>query len=390
MHPMIKPGLRRVWRDRRTVQYGLSPAHAMLVGPVDDATAWLVERMDGTRSTDRLEAAADVLGLGPGTVAELVRRLAAAGVLEDATAQREAAAEVQDRLRPDLTSLSLVDGEPGGALQRLAGRRAARVRVYGAGRVGAAVASVLSAAGVGQLEVVDDGVVEPWDTLPAGLPADRAGERRDKAASGAVHRASPWPARGRRRHAPPQDGLSLVVIAPRDGLDAYAPDPLFAEEFVRTGVPQLYGGVLEATGVVGPLVLPGATACAECLLRQRAEREPGWPLLVGQGRTAARRRSGVPACDAALATTVAGATAAHALAFLDGAECGVAGRRQLLVLPQLHAEHEKFRPHPGCGCGAAAASADGAPRVPEQRRRVPGASPPGGVQAALDRAEVCA
>src|SRR5690242_13218803 len=35
MHPMVKPGLRRVWRDGRTVQYGLSPAHAVLVGPVD-------------------------------------------------------------------------------------------------------------------------------------------------------------------------------------------------------------------------------------------------------------------------------------------------------------------------------------------------------------------
>lgn len=390
MHPMIKPGLRRSWRDRRTVQYGLSPAHATLVGPVDDATAWLVERMDGTRSTERLEAAAEVLGLGPGTVAELVRRLAAAGVLEDATAQREAAAEVHDRLRPDLGSLSLVDGEPGGALRRLAGRRAARVRVHGAGRVGAAVASVLSAAGVGQVEVVDDGVVEPWDTLPAGLPADRTGERRDKAASRAVHRASPWPARGRRRHASPQDGLSLVVIAPRDGLDAYAPDPLLAQEFVRTGVPQLYGGVLEATGVVGPLVLPGVTACAECLLRQRAEREPSWPLVVGQGRTAARRRSGVPPCDAALATTVAGATAAHALAFLDGSESAVAGRRQLLALPHLRSEDEEFTAHPGCPCGAVAAPADGAARVPEQRRRGPQASPPGGVQAALDRAQVCA
>ncbi len=385
MHPMVKPGLRRVWRDGRTVQYGMSPAHAVLVGPVDGATAWLVERMDGTRSTDRLEAAAGVLGLEPGTVPELLRRLAAAGVLDDATAHREAAAEVHDRLRPDLSSLSLVHGEPGAARWRLAGRRAARVRVRGAGRVGAALAAVLSAAGVGQVEVVDDGVVEPWDTLPAGIPADQAGERREKAAGRLVHRASPWPARGRGRHAPPQDGLSLVVIAPRDGLDAYAPDPLTAEGLLRTGVPHLYAGVLEGTGVVGPLVLPGATACAECLLRGRAEQEPSWPLMVGQGRTAARRHSGVPPCDAALATTVAGAVAAHALALLDGADSELAGRRQLLVLPHLQSRYEGFTPHPECPCGAAPQR-----RVPEQRRRSPAVSPPVGVQTALDRTEVCA
>lgn len=372
MHPMIKPGLRRTWRDGRTVQFGLSPAHAVLVGPVDEATAWLVERMDGTRSTAQLETAAGVLGLGAGVVPELVRRLAAAGVLEDATAHREAAAEVPARLRPDVTSLSLVHGDPGGARWRLAGRRAARVRVHGAGRVGAALAAVLSAAGVGQVEVTDDGVVEPWDTLPTGVAADRAGERRESAARRAVHRASPWPARGRGRHAPPQDGLGLVVIAPRDGLDAYAPDPLFAQEWVRTGVPHLYAGVLEGTGVLGPLVLPGSTACAECLLRQRAEREPSWPLVVGQGRTAARRHSGVPPCDAALATTVAGAAAAHALAFLDGAEPALAGRRELLVLPHLRSRSETFTPSAGCPCGS----------VP--------ASPPAGVEAALDRTEVCA
>lgn len=385
MHPMIKPGLRRAWRDRRTVQFGVSPAHAVLVGPVDEATAWLLERMDGTRSTERLETAAGVLGLDGGTVAELVRRLTAAGVLEDATAHREAAAEVHDRLRPDLASLSVVYGEPGGGLRRLAGRRAARVRVAGAGRVGAAVASVLSAAGVGRVEVTDDGVVEPWDTLPAGLPAERAGERREKAAGSAVHRASPWPARGRGRHTPPQDGLSLVVLAPRDGLDAWAPDPGAAQELVRAGVPHLYGGVVEATGLVGPLVLPGVTACAECLLRERAEREPSWPLVVGQGRTTARRRGGVPPCDAALATTVAGATAAHALAFLDGAESELAGRRQVLVLPHLRSRHEECTPHAECPCGAAAER-----RVPAQRRRRAAGSPPGGVQPALDRAQVCA
>jgi hypothetical protein len=371
MHPMIKPGLRRGWRDRQTLQYGVAPAHAVLVGPVDDATAWLIDRMDGTRSVEQLEAAAAAVGLPAGTVEEVARRLAGAGVLEDATAHRAAAAEVRERLRPDLGSLSDVHAEPGGGLRRLAGRRAARLRVRGAGRVGAAVASVLSAAGVGQVEVRDGGVVEPWDTLPAGVPADQAGERRDTAANRAVHRASPWPVRGRRRHAAPQDGLSLVVIAPRDGLDAYAPDPALAESLVRTGVPHLYGGVIEGTGVIGPLVLPGVTARAECLLRNRSGREPTWPLVVGQWRTSGRRRGGTPPCDAALATAVAGAAAAHALAFLDGDGSGVTGRRQTLVLPHLRATGEEFTPHPECPCGAAA-------------------SPPGGVEPAFDGAEVCA
>ena len=50
---MIKPALRRGWRDRQTVQYGMAPAHAVLLGPVSDATAAFMELMDGTRSLDR-------------------------------------------------------------------------------------------------------------------------------------------------------------------------------------------------------------------------------------------------------------------------------------------------------------------------------------------------
>ncbi|MEV0476001.1 hypothetical protein AB0I50_39970, partial [Streptomyces prunicolor] len=37
MHPMVKPALRRGWRDLHTVQFGMTPAHAMTLGPMDTA-----------------------------------------------------------------------------------------------------------------------------------------------------------------------------------------------------------------------------------------------------------------------------------------------------------------------------------------------------------------
>ncbi|MCF6523473.1 ThiF family adenylyltransferase [Streptomyces sp. JJ36] len=350
MHPMIKPALRRAWRDRQTVQYGVAPAHAVLLGPVDDATAAFLDLLDGTRSLPRLRAEAGELGLPPDTADRLTDRLSRAGVLDDATAQRSAAAELGDGVRADLASLGAVHPEPGAGPRRLAARRAARVQVRGAGRVGATVATVLSAAGVGRVDVVDGGHVEPWETLPGGIPAERTGERRDTAARRSVRAARPWPRAARTRDG---DGLALAVLAPRDGLDAYAPDPAGAERFLAAGIPHLYGGIVEATGVVGPLVLPGTTPCAGCLLRTRAEREPSWPLVVGQWRTGGRRRTGVPACDAALATMVAGAVASYALSFLDGdGGCG-AGYRLRLALPHLLPDTEQLTAHPECPCGAA-------------------------------------
>lgn len=285
MHPMIKPALRRGWRDRQTVQYGVSPAHAVLVGPVDTTTGSFLDLLDGTRSLPQLREAAAAMGLAPDTADRVTRRLAEAGVLDDATADRAAASAVSDRLRPDLASLSVLHPEPGNGLRRLTARRTARVRVRGAGRVGSAIATALSSAGVGQVEVRDGGCVEPWDTIPGGAEPEHQGMRREVVVRRAVRRASPWPP-ARREPGQPERGLDLVVLAPRDGLAAYAPDPVVAEPLITTGTPHLYAGVVEGTGVVGPLVLPGVSPCAGCLMRHRAEREPTWPLLVAQWRSA--------------------------------------------------------------------------------------------------------
>ncbi|NGN68370.1 hypothetical protein G5C51_31285, partial [Streptomyces sp. A7024] len=208
--------------------------------------------------------------------------------------------------------------------------------------------------GVGRVDVQDGGCVAPWETGPGGLAPERVGERRAVAAQKEVRRWTPG-ARGTgggRAREGPEPPLALVVFAPRDGLGAYAPDPAAAEQLMSAGVPHVYAGVLEGTGVVGPLVLPGGTACAGCLAADRCEREPEWPRLLAQWRSGGRRE-GVPACDIALATMVAGLVAAHALTFLDGRLPPVAGARLECALPALSWETSRPVPHPRCGCGAA-------------------------------------
>jgi bacteriocin biosynthesis cyclodehydratase domain-containing protein len=360
MHPMVKPALRRAWRERQTVQFGVTPAHAVMVGPVDTATGALLELLDGTRGLPLLREEAQAIGLPDGQVDALVKRLTSAGLLDDPTAGGPAAdalrnrAGALDRLRPDLASLSVVHPEPGGGTARLTARRAMRVQVRGAGRVGATVAAVLSASGLGRVEVLDGGCTEPWDVAPGGLPSEAVGERRDAAARQLVRRCAPdRPPRAAESAGPGagEPGLSLVVVAPRDGLAAYAPDPAAAEGWIATGTPHLYAGVVEGTGVVGPLVLPGGTACAGCLELGRADRDPGRPRLLAQWRSGGRR-SAVPACDVALATAVAGLTAAHALSFLDGELPASTGARWEASLPLLEWQSESITPHLDCVCSA--------------------------------------
>lgn len=167
-----------------------------------------------------------------------------------------------------------------------------RVQVRGAGRVGAAIAALLSGSGVGRVDVLDGGLTEPWDVAPGGLPPSAVGERRDASARRLVRQSA---AGGQPRTAESDSGregsgpgLSLVVVAPRDGLAVYAPDPGTAEPWISAGIPHLYAGVIEATGVVGPLVLPGGTGCAGCLGLRRADQDAQWPRLVAQWRTGRR------------------------------------------------------------------------------------------------------
>ena len=351
MHPMIKPALRRSWRSGQTVQYGVAPAHAVQFGPVDHATGSFLDILDGTRNLTQLREAAQALGLGARLVDRLLERLLGAGVLDDATIDRATAARIDERMGPDLASLSLLHHEPGGALRRITRRRASRVQVRGGGRVGAALAGLLSAGGVGQVEARDGGCVTPDDASPGGVGAEQTGERRATALRKVIRRATPW-SRAPRQRAEEQRGLDLVVIAPREGVSAYAPRPESARELIAAGQPHLYAGVVEGTGFVGPLVLPGASSCAECMMLARTEREPAWPLIVGQWRSA--RGRGPAACDTALATVIAAAAANAAFRFLDGDSTDTVGTRVSYVLPNLWREEEELPAHTGCPCGAAA------------------------------------
>ncbi|MEU2064217.1 TOMM precursor leader peptide-binding protein [Streptomyces sp. NPDC013455] len=398
MHPVVKPALRRGWRDRDTVQFGMTPAHAVTLGPVDPATGSFLELLDGTRGLPLLREEGRRMDVPDDRVDALVERLARAGLVDDARGGGPAAdalrakTEVLERLRPDLASLSLITPEPGGAPALLAARRALRVRVRGAGRVGALLASLLSGAGVGEVDVRDVGRVEPWDVAPGGLPAESLGDRRDAAARAAVRRAAP-DRPPRHAHRPgsgaEEPGLALVIFAPRDDVAVHAPDPCTAEPLMASGTPHMYTGVVEGTGVVGPLVLPGGTGCAGCLEQHRRDRDPAWPRLVAQWRSGRARRTG--ACDLALAAAVAGLAAAHALAFLDGRTPSGTGTRWEVSLPGLTWHARPVRPHPECGCGAAekcerehpattgeARATMGVQRPSTERRREAGAARPTG------------
>ena len=371
MRPALKPGLVAVWRNRDTVQIGIDPRRAIALTGMRGA-AGLLRLLDGSRDRHQVLAAAGDLGMDAGSADRVLTLLAAAGALDDCPAggtpaAGTLAAGTRARLAPELATTSLAHRDADGGAATLARRQAARVRVHGASRAGLWIAGLLSAAGVGL-------VLSTGPAAPRPGPAGARGTR--PANPGSAGAATP-PPHGRRAPAPGRPGnvtsgpgnvtggsgtttsrpgtvagpgsrprrrSDLVILADSHGREL--PGAL-----VGRMVPHLATSASEAIGVVGPLVLPGRSACLRCLDLARAERDPAWPLILAQ--LAGQAATDPLACDTVLATMVAAQATAQALAFLDqGAEAAAAVTNGTLelVLPDWKWRRRSWQPHPRCGC----------------------------------------
>ncbi|PRY15117.1 TOMM precursor leader peptide-binding protein [Kineococcus rhizosphaerae] len=121
--------------------------------------------------------------------------------------------------------------------------------------------------------------------------------------------------------------------------------PVQADGAQADGVAHLSVVLRDTDAVVGPLVLPGRSACLRCLDRWRTDDDPQWPAV----RDAFSRSAGRPA-DAATARAVAGLAALQVLTFLDGARPSTVGASLELLLPEGRVRQRWWRPHPACGC----------------------------------------
>ncbi len=343
MRPVIKPALHKIWRDHHTLQIGLDPDRAVVITGLDRPLASVIEILDGTHDVPRVLDKARSVGVAESDVRSLLDLLAQGDVLDDAAADRGALAALptrdRDRLAPDLASASLVRGGQDGGMAVFQRRRRSSVTVHGAGRVGASVATLLAAAGIGSVHVEDAGRATVADAAPAGLAPEAAGERRGLAARAAVRRVDAAVA-----DAPAAPRPDVVVFAPASG----APDPRLVDDLVREGVPHVLAVVRETTGVVGPLVLPGRSTCLRCCDLHRSDRDRAWPRIAAQLVGA---RTGVPACDVVLATTVAGHAALQVLLWLDGTPCpeAVDGTLEVSAVDGT-TRRRTWQPHPACGC----------------------------------------
>jgi bacteriocin biosynthesis cyclodehydratase domain-containing protein len=348
MRPALKAGLQPLWRDTETVQIGIDPRRAVALTGLGKAAA-ILTLLDGSRDADQLVRTAGDLGVPPETANHVLRLLASAGVLDDFPAylHKSLPDHLRSRLAPELACASLAAGDGDGGAAAIERRQAAFVRVYGAGRLGASVATILAASGVARVSCHDSAVAGPADLAPAGLGTADIGAARAAGAVRAIRRVAPEV----RVADDPRLVPDLAVLTATIRTDDLA-------SLMRDRVPHLAVRAQEAIGVVGPLVYPGRSACLRCVDLSKAARDPAWPKILAQATQASGRP--VPACDAVLAAATAALAAAQALAVLDagGQQLPAAANGTLeLVLPDWQWRRHAWPASPACTCGSAAGPA---------------------------------
>jgi len=339
VRPLLKPALRRLWRDSSSLQLGVDPGRALILQDLAPPQARLLLGLDGTATREEVLQRAAGWGLDPSHVADMLDQLAGLGMLEDADLTRTGGLGDldRDRLAPDLAALSLARRDPGGAHAALARRRQASVVVEGGGRLGAAVAALVAAAGVGQVRIDDPRPLSAADLGPCGPGVDALGSPRAEAALAAVRRSAP-------ATRPDAGPAAVTVLADEEVLRPARHAQLSAQGATHLAVTTLGGGA-----VVGPLVRPGRSPCRRCVDLHLADFDGGWPRLMAQ-------LSSPPAptapCDVVLATAAAALAARLVLDQLDAGAVPGPGPALVWVFGagEPTPSQRAYGFHPACGC----------------------------------------
>lgn len=336
---VLKPGLLVLWRDRRTVQIGVDPRRAVALTGLGRAAVDVLKALDGSRDRAGVLAAVQQEGVPAGTADRVLALLAAGDALDDLPPLpgRTVPASTRRRLGPEMATAALAHRQRDGGAAIISRRHASHVRVHGAGRIGPSVAGLLAASGVGRVTCADPQPTGIADLVPAAPRHGDRGTLREGRAVGEIRRPAP---EARTEIGSGRPDLAVVTVPPGPGIVA---------GLTEQAIPHLVATAAEAIAVVGPLVVPGRSACLRCIDLTRRDRDPAWPLIAAQASAA---EPSTPACDAVLAAAAATQAAAQVLAFIDGTETipAAIGGTLELVLPDWRWRRRTWPVHYDCGC----------------------------------------
>lgn len=166
-----------------------------------------------------------------------------------------------------------------------------------------------------------------------------------------VLRRAGLPAPQRLASGPPREGRARREVHVVCGLGE--PPRTRLDQRMADSVTHLLLRFVEGRALVGPLVVPGVTACLRCLDLHRTDVDPAWPLLVEQYSRLTRqdRADGVPEpLDAALAHVAMGWATRELAAHLCGGTPVTRSRVLTLSSDLTEVAVQECPPRSDCGC----------------------------------------
>lgn len=325
-HAGFDPAARYLWapdiaalpRGTTAVQLGIEPPRQVLISGV---TAHAVTVLLSLREPRSLTEVVSVLGGGPVWRA-LFDRLTALGLLVRAKAGADhRVAGVTEPLAAERLALIYEHG-PAAADRLLARRSDAVVVIEGLEATALAVGELLDASGIGRV----------YRPARASAPSPQA-----EPLTGPPSVVRPrGPSRILPRHPPAHMPPDLVVL-----IGADPPSAGHAAELVASLQPHLAVRPSTPRGVVGPLVLPGRTACLNCLEKHRSDSDPLGSAV----------RGGAAAPAPLMTQSVAGLAARQVLDWIDGIRRPAsAGATLEFAAGQVIPSRRSWSRHPACGC----------------------------------------
>lgn len=305
-YPRLAPNTPVLQRGHDAVQIGLSPGPAVILQDMDPSIGTVISLLDGCHHVREIHATGQ---LDPGLIDWTLSALDQAGLLSEGVRPRPARSEL------------------------------ARIRLVGAGTLGKEMARHLARPDVDVLYLVDNNPLDSslYPGLPRGATCAEALRRQLLAMIPAGQRVvavNHW--------TKPEGAACHFTIVATDAAEC---DRAISDSLLRDDQSHLFVRTLGEGVVVGPLVVPGQSACMRCLDLTRCEADANWPLLVAQ--LPRIRTTPVP-----LLTHWAAAVAATQVwAFLGGHRPESFGST-IEITPDSYATRLRRWPmHPACGCG---------------------------------------
>ncbi|GAB3263333.1 ThiF family adenylyltransferase [Arthrobacter pigmenti] len=253
-----------------------------------------------------------------------------------------------DRLGPDIEQWSAAYEQD--AAPMMERRSRAAVRVAGLGRTGSVIAQGLAAAGIGTLLLEDGHRVRACDVGAGSYRLCDIGMARTAAVRRQIHHVDPTiqahPLPSNTAGAGASFTLDLVISISNDVTD----DRLQAELMHREH-PHLPVVLRDRDILIGPLVIPGQTACIECVDRHRADQDPQWLNICRTMRLRAAANNSTGPEESALALSAAGPAVLQSLLLIDGVN-RPSGWSTVVQLRAADGSNitQSYQPHPDCGC----------------------------------------